>query len=97
MRSFGVYALAAVAEIAGCYAFWAWLRLGKIALWLIPGMALLALFAYALTLIEVNAAAVLTRRLPLAGSGSARLRFALHEGSCSITSGGRSPLNRRVR
>ena len=24
-----VYAMAALAEIAGCFAFWAWLRMGK--------------------------------------------------------------------
>jgi len=45
---------AAVAEIAGCFAFWAWLRLGKTALWLVPGMASLALFAYLLTLVDVE-------------------------------------------
>lgn len=45
---------AAVAEIAGCFAFWAWLRLGKSPLWLIPGMASLALFAYLLTLVDVE-------------------------------------------
>ncbi len=45
---------AAVAEIAGCFAFWAWLRLGKSVLWVIPGMASLALFAYLLTLVDVE-------------------------------------------
>jgi small multidrug resistance family-3 protein len=45
---------AAVAEIAGCFAFWAWLRLGKSVLWVIPGMACLALFAYLLTLVDVE-------------------------------------------
>lgn len=45
---------AAVAEIAGCFAFWAWLRLGKSVLWIIPGMASLALFAYLLTLVDVE-------------------------------------------
>lgn len=50
------YAGAAVAEIAGCFAFWAWLRLGKSALWLAPGTASLALFAYLLTLVETDAA-----------------------------------------
>ena len=46
------YIGAALAEIAGCFSFWAWLKLGKSALWLIPGMAALALFAYLLTLVE---------------------------------------------
>lgn len=45
---------AAVAEIAGCYAFWAWLRLGKSILWLIPGVLCLALFAYLLTLVDAE-------------------------------------------
>ena len=40
---------AAVAEIAGCFAFWAWLRMGQSALWIIPGIATLALFAFLLT------------------------------------------------
>jgi small multidrug resistance family-3 protein len=51
-----VYAGAAAAEIAGCYAFWAWLRLGKSALWVLPGLAALALFAWLLTRVEVEAA-----------------------------------------
>ena len=48
-----VYAGAAVAEIAGCLAFWAWL---KTMFWLVLSMASLALFAYLLTLIESAAA-----------------------------------------
>ena len=48
------YVLAALAEIAGCFAFWAWLRLDKSPLWLIPGIAALILFAWALTLIETS-------------------------------------------
>ena len=48
------YALAALAEIAGCFAFWAWLRLDKSPLWLIPGVAALIVFAWALTLIETS-------------------------------------------
>jgi small multidrug resistance family-3 protein len=45
--------VAAVAEIAGCFAFWAWLRNGASPWWLAPGMAALALFAWALTRIDV--------------------------------------------
>jgi small multidrug resistance family-3 protein len=41
--------LAAGAEIAGCFAFWAWLRLDRSAAWLAPGVASLVLFAWALT------------------------------------------------
>ncbi len=48
------YLGAAFAEIAGCFAFWAWLRLGKSILWLAPGMAALALFAYLLTLVDAE-------------------------------------------
>lgn len=50
------YALAAVAEIAGCFAFWAWLKLDRSPWWLVPGMASLALFAFLLTRIESEAA-----------------------------------------
>ena len=52
MKPFIIYAGAALAEIAGCFAFWAWLRLGKSALWLIPGVAALCFFAYLLTKID---------------------------------------------
>lgn len=48
------YIAAAIAEIAGCFAFWAWLRLDKSVWWLLPGMAALALFAYLLTLIDAE-------------------------------------------
>ena len=51
-----VYAGAALAEIAGCFSFWAWLRLDKSTLWLVPGMGALALFAYLLTLAPADAA-----------------------------------------
>lgn len=49
-----VYIGAALAEIAGCFAFWAWLRLGKSAWWLLPGVAALCLFAYLLTLVDAE-------------------------------------------
>lgn len=44
-----LYALAALAEIAGCFAVWSWWR-GASVLWLIPGAAALAVFAFALAL-----------------------------------------------
>ncbi|WP_104665886.1 YnfA family protein [Ensifer adhaerens] len=56
MPAYLIYALAALAEIAGCFAFWAWLKLDKSALWLVPGVASLALFAWLLTLIDSEAA-----------------------------------------
>jgi small multidrug resistance family-3 protein len=55
----GTYALyfsAALAEIGGCYAFWAWLRLGQSPLWSLPGLLSLAVFASLLTRAEVDAA-----------------------------------------
>ncbi|MCY1299051.1 hypothetical protein D9M70_485650 [compost metagenome] len=56
MPAYLVYTLAALAEIAGCFAFWAWLKLDKSIVWLIPGMASLALFAWLLTWIDSEAA-----------------------------------------
>jgi small multidrug resistance family-3 protein len=54
MAAFGWYGLAALAEIAGCFAFWSWLRLGQSAWWAAPGIAALALFAWALTRVEAD-------------------------------------------
>ncbi len=54
MRSVAIYTAAAVAEIAGCYAFWTWLRLGKPAVWAAVGVASLVAFAWLLTLVEVE-------------------------------------------
>lgn len=51
-----LYAAAALAEIAGCFAFWAWLRLGRSAWWVAPGMTSLAAFAFLLTLVDSPAA-----------------------------------------
>ncbi|MGE0501329.1 MAG: YnfA family protein [Rhizobiaceae bacterium] len=51
-----VFALAALAEIGGCFAFWAWLRLDRSPLWLVPGVASLIAFAWLLTLAETDAA-----------------------------------------
>jgi small multidrug resistance family-3 protein len=45
-----IYVAAALAEIAGCFAFWAWLRMDRSPLWLIPGVAALVAFAWLLTL-----------------------------------------------
>jgi small multidrug resistance family-3 protein len=45
-----LFALAALLEIAGCFAVWAWWRSGASALWLIPGLAALAGFALVLAL-----------------------------------------------
>ena len=50
MNTAVIYVTAALAEIAGCFAFWAWLRLGKSVYWLAPGMLCLAAFAWLLAL-----------------------------------------------
>nr|WP_314072090.1 YnfA family protein [uncultured Roseococcus sp.] len=51
-----VFPLAAVAEIAGCFAFWAVLRQGASLAWLAPGVVCLVLFAWLLTLAPGDAA-----------------------------------------
>ena len=56
MLTVAAYAAAALAEIAGCFAFWAVLRRGGSALWLLPGLVSLALFAWLLTRVEAEAA-----------------------------------------
>ncbi|MFH1341787.1 MAG: YnfA family protein [Pseudomonadota bacterium] len=51
LSTFMIFVAAALAEIAGCFAFWAWLRQGKSILWLAPGVLSLIFFAYLLTLL----------------------------------------------
>lgn len=43
-----LYSAAALAEIGGCFAFWAWWRMGRSVLWLAPGLMSLILFAWLL-------------------------------------------------
>jgi len=50
--SYAWFFAAAVFEIAGCYALWAWLRLDKSILWVLPGLLCLTLFAVLLTRVE---------------------------------------------
>jgi len=50
------FVLAALAEIAGCFAFWAVVRNGANLLWLAPGLASLIAFALFLTQVEASAA-----------------------------------------
>jgi small multidrug resistance family-3 protein len=54
--AFLIYAAAAIAEIAGCFAFWAWLRLDRPVWLIIPGVVSLITFACLLTLIDTDAA-----------------------------------------
>jgi small multidrug resistance family-3 protein len=56
MQALLTYGLAALAEIGGCFAFWAWLKSGASPLWLAPGLASLVAFAMLLTLIPTEAA-----------------------------------------
>lgn len=53
MQTVICFLVAAVGEISGCYAFWAWLRLGKSGLWVVPGVV--ALLTFAITLTKVDA------------------------------------------
>jgi small multidrug resistance family-3 protein len=52
LASTGFYLLAAFFEIAGCFSFWAWLRLNRTAWWAVPGLLSLSLFAICLTQVE---------------------------------------------
>jgi len=54
MTTVFLYLGAALAEIGGCFAFWAWLRLGKSIFWIVPGILALAVFAYLLTRIDAD-------------------------------------------
>lgn len=56
MKAALAYPLAAGAEIAGCFAFWAWLKLDRSPLWLVPGVLSLMAFAWLLTLVPAEAA-----------------------------------------
>lgn len=56
VRAALLYGGAALAEIGGCFAVWAWWRLGRGALWLLPGLALLLLFAWLLAQVDSAAA-----------------------------------------
>lgn len=52
MKSLLVFCAAALAEIAGCFAFWAWWRLDRSILWLLPGITSLALFGWLLAQVD---------------------------------------------
>ena len=52
LSSVTIYVAAAIAEIAGCFAFWAWLKLDKSSWWAVPGIASLIVFALLLTRID---------------------------------------------
>jgi small multidrug resistance family-3 protein len=52
LRTAGFYVLAAFFEIAGCFAFWVWLRLGRTPWWILAGVASLIIFAVCLTRVD---------------------------------------------
>lgn len=52
MQTALAFIVAALAEIAGCFAFWAWVRLDKSPWWILPGILSLVIFAYALTFVQ---------------------------------------------
>jgi small multidrug resistance family-3 protein len=54
MSNYLWFLLAALFEIAGCYAFWMWLRLDRSVWWIAPGLLSLALFALILTWAEAS-------------------------------------------
>lgn len=50
IRTFGLFLITAIAEIAGCYFPYLWLRGGKSGWFLLPGAAALFIYAWLLTL-----------------------------------------------
>lgn len=48
----GIYIAAAAGEIAGCFAFWAWLRLDRSGWWAVLGVLALVAFAWFLTRVD---------------------------------------------
>ncbi|MCX2561615.1 YnfA family protein [Acetobacter farinalis] len=56
LTPFLIYLAAGFAEIAGCFAVWLWLKEGRSAWLLLPGLASLLLFALLLTRIESDSA-----------------------------------------
>lgn len=55
LPTLGLFLVAAFFEIAGCFAFWAWLRLDRSAWLAVPGTVSLLLFAYTLAQTEASA------------------------------------------
>ena len=57
-RTIGLFIITAIAEIGGCFLVYAWLRLQKTSLLLVPAIVLLAFFSWLLTLHPSNAGRV---------------------------------------
>ena len=56
MPAFFAYPLAALAEIAGCFAIWAWWRLGATPLWILPEACALLAFGWLLAQVDTSVA-----------------------------------------
>ncbi len=56
IKAVALYGLAALAEIGGCFGFWAWLRLGRSPWWVAAGTLSLIGFALLLTRIDASVA-----------------------------------------
>nr|WP_298797709.1 YnfA family protein [uncultured Acetobacter sp.] len=56
IKPFLIYLAAGFAEIAGCFAVWLWLKEGRSAWLLVPGLISLIVFAVLLTRIESDSA-----------------------------------------
>lgn len=56
IRTALVYVAAALAEIAGCFGIWMWLRQGASAWWVPASLLSLVTFAWLLTLVDTAAA-----------------------------------------
>ena len=52
LQPLALFLVAALLEIAGCFSFWAWLRLGRSPWLVVPGALALVLFAVVLTRVE---------------------------------------------
>ncbi len=50
--TFFYFVAAGLCEIGGCFCFWTWLRLGRSAFWIAPGLSSLTLFAVLLTRVD---------------------------------------------
>jgi small multidrug resistance family-3 protein len=55
-RDLLLFAAAALFEISGCFGMWWWRREGGTALWLLPSLVSLVLFAFLLTCVPAAAA-----------------------------------------
>jgi small multidrug resistance family-3 protein len=54
VKDISLFIIAAFFEIFGCFAFWSYVRLQKTAVWLLPGVISLMIFAYCLTKVETE-------------------------------------------